>query len=173
MRTENVPSHAEILELANKLSRSITTATNACEVDVQDMDVLQIIGSGSSTDVPLKRGPQSDEEKINQRVNEFLAKPVTRLRTLQDRSNAIKVLISEASKNKCVSQLSGDLDPFLRKLVRVIEVVEESVTSPPARPDIQKWPKMVDKLDVEFVPLKDACTAFGSNKSSKRSKRRA
>ena len=25
---------------------------------------------------------------------------------------------------------------------------------------------MVDKLDVEFVPLKDACTAFGLNKSS-------
>ena len=127
---------------------------------------------GSSTDVSLKREPQSDEDKLNQRVNEFLAKPVTLLRTLQDQSNAVKVLISEASKNKFLSQLSGDLD-VLRKLVRVIKVVEESVTSPPARSDIQKLLKMVDKLDIEFVPLKDACTAFGLNKSSKRSKRRA
>ena len=98
---------------------------------------------------------------------------MTLLRTLQDQSNAVKVLISEASKNKFLSQLSGDLDAFLRKLVRVIKVVEESVTSPPARSDIQKLLKMVDKLDVEFVPLKDACTAFGLNKSSKGSKRRA
>ena len=104
-------------------------------------------------------------------MNEFLAKPVTLLRTMQDQCNAVKVLISEASKNKCLSQLSGDLDALLRKLVRVIKVVGESVTSPPARSDIQKLLKMVDKLDVEFVPLGDACTAFGLNKSSKGSKR--
>ena len=61
---------------------------------------LQDIGPGSSTDVSLKRESQSDEDKLNQRVNEFLAKPVTLLRTLQDQSNAVKVLISEASKNK-------------------------------------------------------------------------
>ena len=97
------------------------------------MDVLQDIGPGSSTDVSLKREPQSDEDKFNRRVNEFLAKPVTLLRTLQDQSNAITVLISEVSKNKFFFQLSGDLDAFLRKLVRVIKVVEESVTSPPAR----------------------------------------
>ena len=173
MRTYFVPSHAEFFEQTNKVSRSISAATNACEVDVQDMDVLQDIGPGSSTDVSLKREPQSDEGKLNQRVNEFLAKPVTLLRTLQDQSNAVKVLISEASKNKFLSQLSGDLDAFLRKLVRFIKVVEESVTSPPARSDIQKLLKMVDKLEVEFVPLKDACTAFGLNKSSKGSKRRA
>ena len=45
-------------------------------------------------------------------MNEFLAKPVTLLRTLQDQSNAIKVLISEASKDKFLFQLSGDLDAF-------------------------------------------------------------
>ena len=133
MRTYFVPSHAGIFEQANKVSRSITTAANACEVDVQDMDVLQDTGPGSSTDVLLKREPQSDEDKFNRRVNEFLAKPVTLLRTLQDQSNAITVLISEASKNKFLFQLSGDINAFLRKLVRVIKVVEESVTSPPAR----------------------------------------
>ena len=106
MRTYFVPSHAEISEQTNKVSRSISAATSACEVDVQDMDVLQDIGPGSSTDVSLKREPQSDEDKLNQRVNEFLAKPVTLLRTLQDQSNAVKVLISEASKNKILSQLS-------------------------------------------------------------------
>ena len=91
-----VPSHAEIFEETNKVSRSISNATNACEVDVQDMDVLQDNGPGSSTDVSLKR----DGDKFNQRVNEFLAKPVVLLHTLQDQSNAVKVLISEASKNK-------------------------------------------------------------------------
>ena len=84
MRTYFVPRHAGIFEQANKVSRSITAATNACEVDVQDMDVLQDFGPGSSTDVSLKREPQSDEDKFNRRVNEFLAKPVTLLRTLQD-----------------------------------------------------------------------------------------
>ena len=143
-----------------EVSRSITSATNACEVDVQDMDVLQDIGLGSSTDLPLKREPQSDKDKCNQRVNEFLAKLVTLLRTLQDQSNAFKALILEASKNKFVSQLSGDFDAFLRMLMRVIKVVEESVTSPPARYDIQKLLKMVDELDVWSLPLKDACTAF-------------
>ena len=133
MRTNFVPSHAGIFEQANKVSRSTTTATNACEVDVQDMDVLQDIGPGSSTDVSLKREPQADEDNFNQRVNEFLVKPVTLLRTLQDQSNAVKVLISEVSKNKFLFQISGDLDAFLQKLVRVIKVVEESVTSPPAR----------------------------------------
>ena len=168
-----MPSHTEIFEETNKVSRSISAATNAYEVDVQDMDVLQDIGLVSSTDVSLKREPQSDEDKFKQKVNEFLAKPVTLLRTLQDQSNAVKVLISDASKNKFLSQLSGDFDAVLRKLVRVIKVVEESVTSPPARSDIQKLLKMVDKLDVEFMPLKDGCTAFGLNKSSKGSKRRA
>ena len=160
MRTYFVPSHAAIYEQAKEVSRSITSATNACEVDVQDMDVLQDIGLGSSTDFPLKREPQSDEDKCNQRVNEFLAKLVTLLRTLQDQSNAVKALILEASKNKFVSQLSGDFDAFLRMLMRVIKVVEESVTSPPARYDIQKLLKMADELDVWSLPLKDACTAF-------------
>ena len=152
MRTYFVPSHAEIFELTNKVSRSVTLATNAYEVDVQEMDVLQDIGLGSSTDVPLKREPQSDEDKFNLRVNEFLAKLVTLFCTLQDQSNAVKVLISEASKNKFLSQLSGDFDALLRKLVRVIKVVAESVTSLPARSDIQELLKMVDKLDVETDP---------------------
>ena len=111
MRTYFVPSHAEFFEQTNKVSRSISVATNACEVDVQDMDVLQDIGPGSWTDVSLKREPQSDEDKLKQRVNEFLAKPVTLLRTLQDQSNVVKVLISEVCKNK-LSQLSGDLGRF-------------------------------------------------------------
>ena len=90
--------------------------------------------------------------KFNQKVNGFLAKPMTLLRTLEDQSNAFKVLISEASTNKFLFRLPGDLDAFLRKLIRVIKVVEESITSPPARSDVRKLFKMVHKLDVEFVP---------------------
>ena len=113
--------------------------------------MLQDIEPGSSTDAPLKREPQSDEDKVKQRV-----KAVTLLRTLQDQSNAIKVLLSESSENKFLSQLTGDLDAFFRKLVRVIKIAAERVTSPPARSDIQKLLKMVDKLHVECVLLKDA-----------------
>ena len=71
------------------------------------MDVLQDIGLGSSTDVSLKRELESDEDKLNQRVNEFLAKPVTLFRTLQDQSNAVKVLTSEAPRtSSCLSSLA-------------------------------------------------------------------
>ena len=49
MRTYFVPSHKEIFKETNRGSRSISAATDACEVDVQDMDVLQDIGPASST----------------------------------------------------------------------------------------------------------------------------